>query len=157
MRYLLSVAFVATASLAQSQGVPLHIECVAHSGETVSIDLFGPSEFGPLHCIQAPGIYDLTPCAPDQGWGLSFGTGAATLSGVTTDVAVASAHPDGKFAVSVDADFIIAAASIGPGLPDMGSVGNETFWRLAIGRVGMVGVLQSVLGPLLLTCTQAGG
>ena len=111
-----------------------------------------PSEFGqPLHCIDAPGLYDLTPCAPDGGWGLSAGTGLAGLTSVTGSWVQAHDHFYGKFYALVSADSIVAAASFGEGLPSMSGEGN-TFWRMEVSRITGEGRVRAEDGTYGIFC-----
>ena len=99
---------------------PVLLSCQSATGEDFSIELFGESAFGPLHCVSGLMIVDMTPCAPDGGWGLSYPTGRASLAEVTSMWAVASQHFGGKFTATLGPETFSAVASFGDGLePDL--------------------------------------
>lgn len=55
----------------------------AQGGGDIVVSLAAESKFGRvLNCISGDFIADMTPCAPTGGFGLSYPTGAASLSGV---------------------------------------------------------------------------
>ncbi len=59
------------------------IRCASKGKPDVVITLNGERKFKRiLSCISGNFIADMTPCAPDGGFGLSYPTGTASLSGV---------------------------------------------------------------------------
>jgi hypothetical protein len=99
---------------------PVLLSCQSAAGEDFTIELFAASAFGSMHCVSGLMIVDMTPCAPDGGWGLSYPTGSASIAEVTTMWAVASQHFGGKFTATLGPETFSAAASFGEGLePDL--------------------------------------
>ena len=124
MRYpkaAILAVFVAFPSMAQD-GIPepVLLACKSRVGENFTIELFGESKFGPMHCVKGLWIVDMTPCAPDGGWGLSSPTGRAGIVEVTPMWAVAAGHFAGKFTATLGPEKFTAVASFGEGLePDL--------------------------------------
>lgn len=78
LRSLLMLTALSTAAAA----API-IDCESPGAEPVRLRLETDSFDGqPLSCIEGPFISDMTPCAPNGGWGLSAPTGIAPLTGL---------------------------------------------------------------------------
>jgi len=68
---------------AQSAISASFIRCKNKTGEEVTITLNAMRKFSAiLNCIKADLISDMTPCAPNGGFGLSAPTGDASLTGI---------------------------------------------------------------------------
>lgn len=143
----LSAVFAAGPMLA-ADPEPVLLGCKSEKGEDFTIELFSPSPAGPLHCVSGLLIPDMTPCAPDQGWGLSYPTGAANLASVTTLWAEADRHYGGKFTATLGPMEFSARSVFGEGLePDTGpdsydisltldrTTGKGSYESGALGRV----------------------
>jgi hypothetical protein len=95
--FLLALTIGITPAAAQDgTPKPVLLSCQSATGEDFTIELFGESAFGPLHCVRGLMIVDMIPCAPNGGWGLSYPTGTASLAEVTKMWAVASRHFGGE-------------------------------------------------------------
>ena len=119
---LLIAAIGAGSSVVAQDGTPkpVLLDCKSATGEDFTIELFGESAFGRMHCVKGLMIVDMTPCAPDGGWGLSYPTGTAGIAEVTPMWAVAARHFGGKFTATLGPEEFTATASFGEGLePDL--------------------------------------
>lgn len=120
---LLLIAMIgSSSSVAAQDGVPelVLLACRSATGEDFTIELFGETSFGPMHCVKGLMIVDMTPCAPDGGWGLSYPTGRASIAEVTQMWAIAADHFGGKFTAILGPEEFTAIASFGQGLePDL--------------------------------------
>ncbi|ETD90667.1 hypothetical protein ACTTAL_10480 [Rhodobacter capsulatus] len=116
--YLLLAIVLGACPAAAQTGKPANVllGCRSATGEDFLIELFRPTQFGPLHCVDGLMIVDMTPCAPDAGWGLSYPTGRASLREVTQMWAIAHRHGGGKFSATLGPDKFVATASFGEGL-----------------------------------------
>ncbi len=84
-------------SNAQGAGTEGVILCQGKEDSRLIVELWKPSTFGePVHCIRADFIDDMTPCAPNGGWGLSEDTPSAELVAITSDWRTAHKHTAGK-------------------------------------------------------------
>lgn len=118
----LAVSFIGIAVAFAQDGVPKPtlLSCRSDSGEDFTIELFSETSFGAMHCVSGLMIVDMTPCAPDGGWGLSYPTGSAGIADVTSMWAVAADHFGGKFTATLGPTEFTAIASFGTGLePDL--------------------------------------
>ncbi|MDD9910095.1 MAG: hypothetical protein OXR62_10425 [Ahrensia sp.] len=78
---IIGTCLVASNALAKSVIV---CEPTEAGGSQVVMDLSARSDGeSTLACISGDFVSDMTPCAPEGGWGMSFPTGSASLSGVT--------------------------------------------------------------------------
>jgi hypothetical protein len=77
---ILAIALPVTAFTAES-----YIRCQPLTkGSAITISLNAKKKFGKLlNCIDGEFIYDMEPCAPENGFGLSYPTGAAQLRTIT--------------------------------------------------------------------------
>ena len=108
------------------------IECKSDNASPILIELWKPSEVeNLLHCVNGDFIVDMTPCAPDGGWGLSRGTGLADLSEVTSSWQEAHDHTSGKLSAWVGMTSIKFTANHGEGIVDA----NSFLWELTLDRV----------------------
>ncbi|HQU68369.1 MAG TPA: hypothetical protein PLI43_09225 [Albidovulum sp.] len=149
------VAAITWTSLAAAQdGVPrpILLSCKSSAGEDFTIELFGESPFGPLHCVQGLMIVDMTPCAPNGGWGLSYPTGSAGLAEVTPMWAVAYKHSGGKFTATLGPEKFTAVAAFGEGLePDLSNGSYDM--TIALNRTTGAGSYESgALGKVKFQC-----
>lgn len=129
---------------------PKLIKCTAEGHEPIWIDLWTPSEFGPLHCVRGDFATDLTPCAPNGGWGLSAGTGRAKLVDVTQNWETAHNHWAGKMAAHLSPTHFSASAKFGEGLTD-----TDPEWGIKVSRKDGQGLLffpQNI--TLNMSCTE---
>lgn len=146
--FVASSAVLSANPLYASDPEPVLLGCRDEKGEDFTIELFRPSPAGPLHCVSGLLIPDMTPCAPDQGWGLSYPTGAANLASVTTLWAEADRHYGGKFTATLGPKEFSARSMFGEGLePDTGpdsydisltldrTTGKGSYESGALGRV----------------------
>lgn len=119
----LFIAAIGVGSTVAAQEVipkPVLLACKSAKGEDFTIELFRETAYGPMHCIKGLMIVDMTPCAPDGGWGLSYPTGTARIAEVTSMCAIAYRHFGGKFTATLGPEEFTAAASFGVGLePDL--------------------------------------
>ena len=106
------LALCALPSSLAAQAAAQLILCDIRGGETFEVEIGAPSEFGPLSCFHAPGIYDMTPCAPSDGWGLSFASGTVSLASVATH-GMGINHSGGMFWSAIRPTQILAAAAFG--------------------------------------------
>ena len=98
------------------QPQPVLLACHSVTGEDLTIDLFASTPLVAMHCVNGLMIVDMTPCAPDGGWGLSYPTGSAGIADVTTGWQLASQHYGGKLAAQIGPDRFTATAAFGEGL-----------------------------------------
>jgi hypothetical protein len=131
MKLLIVAAACISPMIAIAQSGPSVIICTNDIGNEVLVETWKDSRFSePLHCIHGNFVYDLTPCAPQGGWGLSSGFGRAGLSEVTQNWQTASNWPNGKVSAMVGALKITFKGGFGEGL--LGS--EEHQWTFEIDR-----------------------
>lgn len=139
---------LATAAAAQE---PQSLLCTAKDGARFGIMLDAPSDFGPLHCVEAPSLRDtLVPCAPQGGWGLSAPDGMS-LQSVTTDPAQARGER-GIFFARLGPSELVASASSGPLPPLALEVAGDTFWRLRLTLATGEGLIATPEGEQAIRC-----
>src|SRR3984893_8689632 len=77
------LAGIVVASMCQPASSATFIRCKSSKDGVVTITLNAMKKFSSsLNCISGNFVVDLTPCAPNGGFGLSYPTGSASLSGV---------------------------------------------------------------------------
>ncbi len=132
---------------------PVLLACESAAGENFTIELFSESTFGPLHCVTGLTIVDMTPCAPDKGWGLSYPTGSAGLADVTNSWSVASQHFGGKFTAALGPETFNAIASFGDGLePDL-TKGSYDMTLTLDRSTGAGSYISGELGKVVFQCS----
>lgn len=108
--------FLAPATAQEPVSPSTLLKCSGADGSEFFIDLFSQTSFGPMHCIEGLDLADMTPCSPDDGWGLSYPTGTAQIATATQSWKTAYDHFGGKFTASLRSDEFIASAMFGEGL-----------------------------------------
>lgn len=89
-----------------------------------------------LHCIAAKFIYDMTPCAPSNGFGLSAPTGSGALVDIVYRWQEFADHIGGVIAnVNKETELTFAAGFNSPGS------GYTEMWRFMVDRVTGEGLL----------------
>lgn len=149
---------VGLAALAAS-GSPVtaaEVLCTHEGGADVTIALSSRESFGhKLSCIAGDFVEDMTPCAPDGGYGLSAPTGDARLVGVAMDwrePAYAN-HINGGVTqfFSTPAKYYFAGGVMGWPRPGL----NEN-WRFEVSRLTGEGTLTvGISPPVLYRCRAA--
>ena len=152
-------AYWAQATADQTQSKLLKCEIVEgqhfyDDSRRFEIDLWKSSEFGePMHCVFGTDLGDLTPCAPDGGYGLSRGTGSAGLIGFSSHWLAASDHFYGKFAAVLAPSEFFASATFGEGtLPSFDTSDADLLFLLQISRVTGKGKLRDENGLRQVSC-----
>ena len=93
--YCLAASFLPCAT--QAQSAEERIICIGEAGDTVTVELWTPSQFAePLHCIRADYTPEDAVCAPNGGWGLSSDAVVPELVDITSDWKTAHTHLAGK-------------------------------------------------------------
>jgi hypothetical protein len=112
---------------AAAQGLA-RIDCVTEGGTGFAVLLSAPSRFGPpMHRVSHGRFAELTPCAPQGGWGLSGATGE--LAAPATE-AEGLAHEGGRFLAHLGPSRIVASAALGSRPPLALGVAGATFRRM---------------------------
>ncbi len=147
---------LAALALAGSPATAAEVLCTHEGTADVTIALNSRETFGhKLSCIAGDFIEDMTPCAPDGGYGLSAPTGDARLVGVAMDwrEAAYANHVNGGVTqfFSTPAKYYFAGGVMG--WPGRGL--NEN-WRFDVSRLTGQGTL-TVRGrsPVLYACHAA--
>jgi hypothetical protein len=100
--------------------------------ETVKISLQAFRQFDRIFdCIDGSFVSDMTPCAPDGGYGLSAPTGSAKLVGVVDRWQDYAEHSGGVVSHFVNADTIYFAG--GFNWPDNGGLTDK--WSFTVNRL----------------------
>lgn len=107
------------------------IRCEARGVEPITITMDARKHAGAsLHCISASFIYDMTPCAPSNGFGLSAPTGSAPLGPIVYRWQEYADHMGGVAAnVTKETQIVFAGGFNSPGS------GYTEKWRFIVDRV----------------------
>lgn len=145
MRYSMSIAALPlTMLMAGSSFAASFVLCQAPDKEDIVIEQ-DAEKFGEhsLTCISGGGfVVDMTPCAPDGGFGLSAPTGSASLVGVVTRWQDYGDHSGGVVAYSESA----SSLSFHAGFHYPGS-GYQDAWSFEVSRLtgkGELAIVQEV-------------
>ncbi len=137
MKLLVAAVLAALPCHAGAAQAKVIVRCIAAGQGDVVITLHHSRGFGRvLDCISGPFVVDLTPCAPDRGFGLSAGTGAAELVGIATRWQDARLHPAGIVGHFDDTEMLRFDAYLG-GLGD-----EQKLWSFHANRLTGDAVLQ---------------
>lgn len=147
MRLALALLLAATSAGAQDMA---RIDCATEGGDTFAIVLSAPSRLGPpMHCVSLARFTELTPCAPDGGWGLSGADGQ--LATLETE-ALGLAHEGGWFFARLGPSQFVASASVGTRPPLTLEVEGETFWRMTLDLAARTGSMFDEGGETRFAC-----
>lgn len=136
MNFMLTIAAityfaVAGMTLAASTEKPMHLLCKSDGTDNVYVHLNSEKQFGHiLSCVSGPFIADMTPCAPDGGYGLSAPTRAAALVGVAMRSQDYQRHLGGVTGFNRQGDDMTFTGGF------MGSNGLQTSWTLKLDPEG---------------------
>ncbi|AYG65114.1 MULTISPECIES: hypothetical protein [unclassified Rhizobium] len=122
---------VAGTALAAPAEKPTHLLCKGDGDANVYVHLNSKKQFGHiLSCISGPFISDMTPCAPNGGYGLSASTGSAALVGVVMRSQEYQRHLGGVTGFNRQGDDVTFTGGF------MGSNGLQTAWTLKLDPEG---------------------
>lgn len=148
-------ALLAVSNPALADPKPMLLTCQSEDDENFTIELFSRTSFGPMHCIKGLLIVDMTPCAPDGGWGLSYPTGRANISETTQLWAIAARHFGGKFTATLGPEEFSATAVWGNGLEPNLENGSYDM-TLKLNRINGLGeYISGELGTKRFACEEA--
>ena len=118
-------------ALAAPAEKPMHLLCKGEGSDNVYVHLNSKKQFGHiLSCVSGPFITDMTPCAPDGGYGLSAPTGSAALVGVVMRSQGYQRHLGGVTGFTRQGDDLTFTGGV------MGSNGLQTSWTLKLDPEG---------------------
>jgi len=133
MNAIAVTAYLAAAgtALATPAEKPMHLLCKGDGDADVSVHLNSKKQFGHiLSCVSGPFISDMTPCAPNGGYGLSASTGSAALVGVVMRPQEYQRHLGGVTAFNRQGEDVTFMGGF------MGSNGLQTSWTLKLDPEG---------------------
>ncbi|HEY8009350.1 MAG TPA: hypothetical protein VIE66_21820 [Methylocella sp.] len=127
------------------------IRCTSQQkGDIVTITLDKIKKYGhTLNCIAGDFIADMTPCAPNGGYGLSAPTGSASLVGVVMRWQDYGNHLGGVVGSNVDATTI--SFSGGYMSPGADGSGFHQGWTFTVDRLSADGVLRTFKDEIMET------
>jgi hypothetical protein len=98
-----------------------------------------------VDCLHGDFIVDLTPCAPNGGFGLSAPTGAGDLVEVTQSWQQAADHMGGVVGHFISADEVYFSTNYGGDFPDLKT--SDTTWAFIIQDQVNFRPLHDLSGP----------
>lgn len=148
MNAIAATAYLAAAgiSMAAPAEKPMDLLCKGDGNDNVYVHLNSKKQFGHvLSCVSGPFVADMTPCAPNGGYGLSAPTGSAALVGVVMRSQEYQRHLGGVTGFNRQGDDVTFTGGF------MGSNGLQTSWTLKLDPEGNA-VVRDKGGSTPYTC-----
>lgn len=114
------------------------IRCERPRSEPIAITLDADHQYGAsLNCVSSGFIFDMTPCAPTNGWGMSAPTGIGALVGVARRWQEYADHVGGLTYSAIDGTRMLFTGGY-HGLDGK----TEEYWSIDIDRVTGKGMVK---------------